>query len=119
MGWVILGLITLAAACLLRWSAPLFSYDNLLRDTPVLPFVASYVTLGMICGFCIPPLIRATPTEIHKPVLFSILLLGGVLRLLQFGTEPILEDDYYRYLWDGAITTSGYSPYTNAPEDFL
>ncbi|WP_162933049.1 glycosyltransferase 87 family protein [Roseovarius sp. EL26] len=40
------------------------------------------------------------------------------MRLLQFGTEPILEDDHYRYLWDGALTATGHNPYTYAPEDF-
>ncbi len=36
-----------------------------------------------------------------------------------FDSTPILEDDYYRYLWDGAVTASGMNPYAYAPGMFI
>jgi hypothetical protein len=30
-----------------------------------------------------------------------------------------LEDDYYRYLWDGAVTANGFNPYIFSPEDAM
>ena len=32
---------------------------------------------------------------------------------------PILEDDYFRYLWDGGVTVNGINPYSYSPEDVL
>jgi len=34
-------------------------------------------------------------------------------------TPPILEDDYFRYLWDGAVTANGLSPYTYSPKEVM
>jgi hypothetical protein len=34
-------------------------------------------------------------------------------------SAPILEDDYYRYLWDGAVTANGINPYKYSPEEVL
>ena len=39
------------------------------------------------------------------------------MRLIQFGSEPVLEDDYNRYLWDGAVVAAGVNPYSVAPRD--
>ena len=36
-----------------------------------------------------------------------------------FFTTPILEDDHYRYLWDGGVTANGFNPYRYAPDAFL
>ncbi len=48
-----------------------------------------------------------------------ILGIGLIARLLMFLTPPILEDDHYRYLWDGAVLASGFNPYQFAPEAFI
>lgn len=51
------------------------------------------------------------------PVLVA---LGFILRLMFFGSQPILEDDWRRYLWEGAAAASGVSPFAHAPaEGFL
>jgi hypothetical protein len=34
-------------------------------------------------------------------------------------STPILEDDYYRYLWDGAVTSNGFNPYVYSPKQIL
>ncbi|RMF75915.1 MAG: DUF2029 domain-containing protein, partial [Planctomycetota bacterium] len=44
---------------------------------------------------------------------------GAVMRVLVAISPPLLENDYYRYLWDGAILAHGHNPYAHAPEDAL
>jgi len=34
-----------------------------------------------------------------------------------FGSQPIYENDYKRYLWDGAVAASGESPYIYSPDE--
>ena len=42
-----------------------------------------------------------------------------VFRAIGFFGEPILEDDWYRYLWDGAIFAQTGNPYDKAPNEFF
>jgi hypothetical protein len=40
-------------------------------------------------------------------------------RLVGFFAEPVLEDDWYRYLWDGAVFASTGNPYGKPPNLFF
>ena len=47
-----------------------------------------------------------------KRILLYVILAAGLFcRLLMFLPEPVMEDDYQRYMWDGAVTANGYNPY--------
>ena len=61
----------------------------------------------------IPALRRAA--TLPRAALPVILLLGLGLRLLFFGSSPVYENDYKRYLWDGAVTAQGANPYEYSP----
>lgn len=56
----------------------------------------------------------ATPVAIGV-----VVIVGLVLRLLWFGTPPPLEDDYFRYLWDGAVVARGLDAYAYPPAAFF
>ena len=49
------------------------------------------------------------------------LLLGFavIFRLIGLSSFPILEDDFYRYLWDARMTVELGSPYAVAPAEFF
>ncbi|MDA0578699.1 MAG: hypothetical protein O3B24_11450, partial [Verrucomicrobia bacterium] len=40
-------------------------------------------------------------------------------RGVMLASTPVLEDDYWRYLWDGAVVAHGQNPYAHAPQSFL
>lgn len=42
-------------------------------------------------------------------------LVGLLMRMLFIGSTPIYEDDWQRYLWDGAVLAEGVSPYAYPP----
>ena len=51
---------------------------------------------------------------------FSLLLAFAIaFRLVGIGAFPVLEDDFYRFLWDGRIFVTMGSPYDLIPEDFF
>ncbi|MGD8305755.1 MAG: hypothetical protein PVF17_03800, partial [Ignavibacteria bacterium] len=52
-------------------------------------------------------------------VLPAIILTGIICRLILIPTTPVLEDDYHRYLWDGAVSANFYNPYQYSPLDVV
>lgn len=44
---------------------------------------------------------------------------GLAFRAIFIGSTPIYEDDWNRYLWDGAVITQGINPYTYSPDDII
>jgi hypothetical protein len=44
---------------------------------------------------------------------------GALMRAPFFGAGPLLEDDHYRFMLDGAMLSQGLSPYAHAPEALL
>lgn len=48
-----------------------------------------------------------------------LLLLGLILRLMFFGSTPVYENDYKRYLWDGSVTAFGENPYRFSPAEIF
>lgn len=48
-----------------------------------------------------------------------LLILAIVFRLFPLLTEPLFEDDHYRYLWEGFISGQELNPYIVAPANFF
>jgi alpha-1,6-mannosyltransferase len=117
-GWVVLGLLLIAFAIALTAASPRFGYDYDVAEMPVPALVAGLVFAGLVFCFALPPLIaRSLNADAAATRLFmlAIIVVGLVARLTLFASEPILEDDYQRYLWDGAVTMSGHNPYELSP----
>ena len=53
------------------------------------------------------------------PSLAAVFIIGLLMRAAGFLSHPVLEDDYFRYLWDGAVTASGNNPYVSSPASVL
>lgn len=58
-------------------------------------------------------------SAIDRTLLAWLLGVGVLLRLILFASTPILETDYFRYLWDGAVTAHLINPFAYAPIDVL
>lgn len=110
--WIGTGLGLVALQVVLLWLSPYFGYGSrpdpehyfLLVGTQVL---AGAVYLLAVCRF---------QGSGKSSLLLWILLVGIILRGLMMFSTPILEDDFYRYLWDGGVVAQGYNPYVLAPE---
>jgi hypothetical protein len=83
---------------------------------PELRSVITLILLLSACGLALLDLLRRIPRVGCSPrLLLFVLLTGFAMRIMHWGTAPILEDDYLRYLWDGAVTAAGLDPYAAAP----
>ena len=77
-----------------------------------------YVCVALVAG-CLWALLSRQIQTARKaaPVVWMILALGLFMRGVMFFSIPVLEDDSYRYLWDGAVTANGIDPYKYAPAE--
>ena len=105
---------SLAVACMSRW----FGYDIDVVDMPIPALTALLVAAGVAYVVVVPRLVSAAPVVGHsRRSAFVLMVAAGLAaRLVLFASEPILEDDYQRYLWDGAVTASGHNPYIYSPQ---
>ncbi len=117
------------SACLLTaWQSGLYGYDYEVPDMPLLLLAGWLVFLGL-AFLLLPGLIRKTlkdgetGTVNHagqtRHLLLFILAIGLLARLIMFFSTPMMEDDFQRYMWDGAVTAHGYNPYSISPKKVL
>ncbi|MBI5863093.1 MAG: hypothetical protein HZB38_01000, partial [Planctomycetes bacterium] len=52
-----------------------------------------------------------------KRSLVWVWLIGLAMRAIVLPAAPFLEDDFNRYLWDGAVLARGFNPYEFAPAE--
>lgn len=80
---------------------------------PALPTMA----LLMVAGIVWFALLWAIPLAIDtKGTVGFIIIIGFVMRLIMLPSLPILEIDYFRYLWDGIVVSNGLNPYAVSPD---
>lgn len=56
---------------------------------------------------------------VGRPVFASALAVGLFMRAVMISSVPILETDFHRYLWDGAVLSQGINPFRPVPEQAL
>lgn len=117
-GWLTLGLLVVAFAVALSAASVHFGYAYDVSEMPVPALVAGLVAAGLVYALALPPLIRgslAADAGTVRLLTMTVVLCGLAARLVLFASEPMLEDDYQRYLWDGGVSASGTNPYALSP----
>ena len=111
-----MGLAPLAGALGLVVVGDAFAYDRALIDMPFAWLAAAGVAVGLVF-LGLPRLVRRTTP--NATLIAGMIGLGLVLRLVMLPSTPAIEDDFYRYLWDGAVISAGLNPYGHAPAEAL
>ena len=112
--WFLSGVALIACIARLRSISFRFVYGSDMIQRPIITLVLLLMTAAL-AYFVAVRLAKYTTTS--KKRLAWILAVGIILRILFFGSLPMLEDDFYRYLWDGGVTASGHNPYHHTPSD--
>lgn len=116
--WAAASLALIAYAAILTLMSGSFGYDVDVVDMPCLLLVATLMAAGTAYALAIPGLVnqsQGAAVILQHRLLVLVLFAGLAARATLFGSEPILEDDYNRYLWDGAVAASGQNPYAHSP----
>ena len=113
----ICGLLLVAIFLALYLLSPPFEYDSELPN-PTLVVTGLFVVASLIAFFGLNSALKISRQR-QKSLLPMVIVFAISTRLIAAFTCPILEIDYYRYLWDGKVTASGISPYLYSPDQVL
>ncbi|MEO1361837.1 MAG: hypothetical protein AAFU81_15985, partial [Pseudomonadota bacterium] len=91
-----------------------FPYGVDIQTAPLAPYVLLALFAGGVWAWLGTYLPRSSRTA---TTLWVVIGLGLFMRAAMFFSIPVLEDDSYRYLWDGAVTANGLDPYAFAPAE--
>lgn len=113
---IVAALLLVAGQAGLAVMAPSMTQTAMETVGDVLPFVlvlgvsgAAGLAVGSRLG-------HINPSAMAIATMISI---GLAMRLAWFGAPAPLDDDYFRYLWDGGVVSAGYSPYRLAPNEVM
>ena len=112
----ILGGILWIGCLLLVFLSKNFAYGADYESRPVLLFVGLLIGMSVVYLFAIKAALGAAD---QKAVWKTILLFAIAMRVITIISVPILEIDYYRYLWDGETVLAKVSPYHYSPMQVL
>ena len=117
-GWAAVGLILIAIHAGLLALSPRFAYGVLpVLERPTGRIVALLMGAGatyLMAIWWLKP-----PAQPGRAWWGWMILVGAAMRALMFPSTPILETDYFRYLWDGAVVAHGHNPYAYSPQAVL
>ena len=108
--------LLLAAHAWLVWATLGLTHANANTLRAVAPLIVGLGLPAAIALFFAPRLAHFSPTRLALGIVFAT---GLAMRLMWFAVPAPLEDDFNRYMWDGAVTARGLNPYTVAPIDYF
>lgn len=109
----ILGIVSLAAYGVLYYLSGEGLKPGLPEDQNITYFLVIYAGLFLLYLCLIVPLIKGFCLSKHA---FGVAILFAVLfRVVLLPSDLILENDIYRYMWDGKMMMEGINPYRFPP----
>ena len=109
-----------AALIFIRHLSADFYLGTTTVDHPYIAFTATLIAASLIWTTLILVFQKWIKNSSSSFATFGLLIaLGLMFRAIFFGSTPIYEDDWNRYLWDGMVVTQGENPYIYSPEDIL
>lgn len=97
------------------WLSREFAWHEPAAERPILAVIALF-SAAFGCYFIAMGIVAKGLPERQLP---TIIVFSVAFRALLLFSEPILEVDAYRYLWDGRVTVSGVSPFRYSPRQIL
>ncbi|MFQ5673951.1 MAG: hypothetical protein ACE5G9_12765 [Nitrospinales bacterium] len=92
-----------------------FNWGEGYEQRPIPTYLILYFSLFLLYALAARLVWEKKPAD---RATFWIILLGGLLfRAAILPSQPIQEDDVYRYLWDGKVFAHGINPYEYSPRE--
>lgn len=98
----------------ITWLSFQFVYGQGHQQRPLLSFLGCYGAAFLFYCLALREVRRGQQMNpINLRVIISFTL---GFRAIVLWSQPIQEDDFYRYLWDGKVVASGLNPYAVSPQ---
>jgi hypothetical protein len=110
--WFLLGAGIILYAVYILFVSNTLTYDAEPSKSEIILFVLQRILIGILFFLAV---INITKLPIKESWIAWIIFSGLMARLIILPSSPILEDDFYRYLWDGAVTANEFNPYYLSP----
>ncbi|MGI9523294.1 MAG: hypothetical protein ACR2PG_16795 [Hyphomicrobiaceae bacterium] len=123
--WLVAGWSSVAAgligcAILLSVKGEDFEWSKNLENIPALELALGSMASGfffLALRWLIPESVnRLDRGEGYAFAFAFVVAIGLLARIILLPSVPALEDDFYRYLWDGGVTVAGFNPYARPPD---
>jgi alpha-1,6-mannosyltransferase len=114
--WILLGVGVIHYAIYVFFISDSLTNDALPDNIQKILFVAQRILIGLLFFIAI---ININKVPIKETWIAWIIFSGLLARVVLIPSSPILEDDFYRYMWDGAVTANVFNPYVHSPQDVL
>jgi len=114
---ILSGILIIGYALFIYVISPDYTYAATPSRNEVVFYVIIRILIGIVYSISVIIIIKKLSFSVNN--LIFVFLIGLIARIILVPSEPILEDDFNRYMWDGAVTVNGFNPYQYAPKDFL
>lgn len=117
IGWVVVcGVTQMAVLAVIFLIAGPFAYESE-KAAPVV--VVTALLIGVTVVSLLAVRLALAVRQSQRSLVWILVLFALGFRALMIAAPPILEIDYYRYLWDGRVANAGISPYRFSPAQVL
>lgn len=89
-----------------------FGFESGFRQRPIPAIVAAF---GVGFTLYVASLVVALRLPETRRLAVTVFVVAILFRAILLATTPIQEIDIYRYVWDGAVTSSGVNPFRYPP----
>lgn len=96
----------------IAWQSSHFADGRASGSRPLILVLGLFGAAFLLYALSLRIAVKVPKSKFFVPILITSSL---IYRALLLPTPPIQEIDIYRYLWDGAVTANGLSPYRVAP----
>jgi alpha-1,6-mannosyltransferase len=110
--WIVFLLLFLAYSVYILIESPELAKINNPTTTQIVSLVSFKIILGVYFFIAVINIKKILDKRIWLPL---IVFVGLVSRVILIPSTPVLEDDFYRYLWDGAVIANGINPFKYSP----
>jgi alpha-1,6-mannosyltransferase len=112
--WLFTGIILFILCLTLSFVSSAFEYTIPVASRPLVMLTMLMAASGAV--YLTVAWNRQSLVSSSRKLLWWIIGVGLAMRLAMFFSLPMMEDDWYRYLWDGAVTAHGLNPFERTPE---
>ena len=111
--WIVFFILLIVYSIYILIKSPELALGIKPHTEDIVPYVSFRMIIGLYFFIAVLNIKKIKNSNFWLGLIIAV---GLVSRIILIPSQPLLEDDYYRYLWDGAVTAHGYNPYVYSPE---